>query len=449
MVTQMSLPGLRHLAYRLKTLEWSHRKGDGMFFAMVVAKLARFATRLRGGGSAFPGLVLLTLQPRVLEKTLGALPGGVVFVTGSNGKSTTTAMLTSLLRHHGLRVFSNPAGGNLPQGLASAVVASASLTGLVKADIAVLEVDEAYGPHISGLLRPDWVVVTNIQLDQLNRFGEPEHVFDLIHTLSARAKKGVVVNSGDPNLVVLASRIHTAGLEANSVAMSQTATSRQAHGLVPAPLIFDDEVTLEGNTVATLVDCVGTVASVNVGGQVVDVAIAVPGLHYGVDAALAIGAASILLGGRLDSSATVDAFAAGQPVYGRGEVISYRGRELAITMQKNLPSLQVNLAAMTEPAERVWVAVDEGTPDPSWIFDADVSILDHVDVLTGTKAHQWALLLEYRGIPYGEIIENTQEALECITSLPHNNTPIRAIVNYEQMMLIRRLAGYKDLEGAA
>ena len=420
-----------------------------MFLSMLLAKLARFATRLRGGGSAFPGLVLLKLQPNVLEKTLGALPGGVVFVTGSNGKSTTTAMLTSLLRRHGLRVFSNPAGGNLPQGLASAVVASASLTGQVKADLAVLEVDEAYGPQISELLRPDWVVVTNIQLDQLNRFGEPEHVFDLIHTLASRAKAGVVVNSGDPNLVTLGGRIQAVDLKAHTVAISETATARQAHGLVPAPLIFDDEVSLEGEPVASLVDCVGTVASVGLGEAVMDVAIPVPGLHYGVDAALAIGAALVLLDGKLDQTATVDAFASGQPVYGRGEVITYRGRELAITMQKNLPSLQVNMAAMTEPAERVWVAVDEGTPDPSWIFDADLSILDHVDVLTGTKAHQWALLLEYRGIPYGEIIEDTQAALDHITSLPHNNTPIRAILNYEQMMLVRRLAGYKDLEGAA
>ena len=420
-----------------------------MFFAMMLAKLARFATRLRGGGSAFPGLVLLKLQPHVLEKTLGALPGGVVFVTGSNGKSTTTAMLTSLLRSHGLRVFSNPAGGNLPQGLASAVVASASMTGRVKADIAVLEVDEAYGPQISDLLRPDWVVVTNIQLDQLNRFGEPEHVFDLIHTLAARAKAGVVVNLGDPNLVILGGRIQGAGLVAHTVAISDIATARQAHGLVPAPLIFDDDVAPDGEPLARLVDCVGAVASVEVGESVMAVAIPVPGLHYGVDAALAIGAASVFLDEKLDQAATVEAFASGQPVYGRGEVITYRGRELAITMQKNLPSLQVNMAAMTEPAERVWVAVDEGTPDPSWIFDADLSILDHVDVLTGTKAHQWALLLEYRGIPYGQIIEDTQAALDRITSLPHDNTPIRAILNYEQMMLVRRLAGYKDLEGAA
>lgn len=420
-----------------------------MVLAMLLAKLARFATRLRGGGSAFPGLILLKLVPDVLEKTLGALPHGVVFVTGSNGKSTTTTMLAQLLRHHGVRVFSNPAGGNLPQGLASAVVASAGLLGRVSADIAVLEVDEAYGPHISALLHPDWVVVTNIQLDQLNRFGEPEHVFDLIRTLCSRAKAGVVVNEGDPNLVTLGAQLHTLGIRVECVDVSDSAMASQAHGLQPAPLMFDDEANLPNAPIATLRSCRGPVAGVDVAGVSIDVAIPVAGLHYGVDAALAIGAAAVLRDGNLDGDATRAAFDAGQPVFGRGEIISYRGRDLAMTMMKNLPSLQVNLAAMDSPAERVWIAVDEGTPDPSWIFDADVSILDHVDVVSGTKAAQWALLLAYRGIACHEIIDDAQDALDHITSLPSDNTPIRAIVNYEQMMLIRRLAGYKNLEGAA
>jgi lipid II isoglutaminyl synthase (glutamine-hydrolysing) len=417
------------------------------FLAFGLARLARIAARARGGGSAFPGLLLMKMLPGVLEDTLGKLPHGVVYVTGSNGKSTTTTMLAQLLRQHGVTVFSNPAGSNLPQGLASAVVASSSWRGKVAADIAVLEVDEAYGPQISALLRPDWVVVTNIQLDQLNRFGEPEHVFDLVWTLCQRAKKGVVVNTGDPNLEVMGSRLQQAGHRVESVAVSPVAMARQAHGLQPAPLIFHEDITLDASPVAVLADCVGKTATVHSQGVSVEVSIPVPGLHYGVDAALAIGAGQVVRDRPLDKASTIASFSAGQPVWGRGEVISYRGRELSITMMKNLPSLQVNLAAMTHSAERVWLAVDEGTPDPSWIFDADLSVIDHVDILTGTKAHQWALLLEYRGIGYDQIIEDTRQALDHIVSLPHDGSPVRAILNYEQMMVVRRLAGYKDMEG--
>ena len=420
-----------------------------LFWALLISRIARVATRLRGGGSAFPGWILLRLVPDVLSRTLGSLPGGVVFVTGSNGKSTTTTMLSAVLAEHGVRVFTNPAGGNLPQGLASAVVAQCSLFGRVRADVAVLEVDEAYGPQIAELLRPDWVVVTNLQVDQLNRFGEPENVYRMLRTLALRAKRGVLVNQADPNLAALAQEVREAGISANATDVSQAAVASQPHGLVAAPLFFDFEHAPDPNPLAVLEATQGAEASIALGAVAHRVKLPSPGLHYAVDAALALGAATLTLGRALEGSAITRAFSHQAPVFGRGETISYRGREISLTMMKNLPSLQVNLAALEGPLEIVWVAVDEGTPDPSWIFDVDLGPIDHVDVLSGTKAAQWALFLEYRGIPYGTLVEDTSEALTTVSRLAHNTVqPVTAIVNYEQMMLIRRLAGYKELEGA-
>lgn len=421
-----------------------------LFAALVIARVARVVTRLRGGGSAFPGWVLLRIVPDVLHRTLGALPGGVIFVTGSNGKSTTTTMLTAVLAEHGLRVFSNPAGGNLPQGLASAVVAKTSLRGRVTADVAVLEVDEAYGPQISELLRPDWVVVTNLQVDQLNRFGEPENVYRMIRTLALRARQGVVVNQADPNLLALAHEVVEAGISVAATDVSAEATASQAHGLVSAALFFDREFTPDPAPLTTLVALENTRAEVRVGGSLVAVQLPAPGLHYGVDAALAVGVGSLILGERFSSESVVEAFGRQAPVFGRGETIVFRSREISLTMMKNLPSLQVNLAALRGPLEIVWVSVDEGTPDPSWIFDADLGSIDHIDVISGTKAWQWALLCEYRGIPYGVVNEDTSAALAAVVGLrATTDQPVHAIVNYEQMMLIRRLAGYKELEGGA
>jgi len=421
----------------------------GLFPAILVAKVLRFLTRLRGGGSAYPGWVLLKMVPDILERTLGNLPGGVIFVTGSNGKSTTTTMLAAVLRAHGLRVFTNPAGGNLPQGLASAVVGQATLSGVVKCDVAVLEVDEAYGPITATLLRPDWVAMTNLQVDQLNRFGEPENVLNMMRTLALTASTGVVVNQGDPNLEQLGAELAEGSLQVASIAVAPDALAKQAHGLVSAQVFFDEDRSLGVEPSVTLLDFEGSMATVSTGSELMSIELPAPGLHYAIDAAIAVGVARVILGDRLDGHTVVESFQDRAPVYGRGETIRYRQRELALTMMKNLPSLQVNLSAMTGPLERVWIAVDEGTPDPSWIFDVDLGPIDHVDVISGTKAWQWVLLLEYRGIPYGQVIEDTQEALRVVVALPHEtDQPVHAIVNYEQMMLIRRLAGYKELEGA-
>ncbi len=417
--------------------------------SFVIAKLLRFLTRLRGGGSAFPGLVLMKLRPEVLLDTVGSLPLGTVFVSGSNGKSTTTTMIASLLRAHGTAVFSNPAGGNLPQGLASAVVGAASLRGRVAADIAVLEVDEAYAGMIADALTPNWVVLTNIQVDQLNRFGEPENVYRMLRDLAARATTGVLVNAGDPNLVALGAEIAELGSHVEYVDLSPEALASARHGVVAAPLHSEAPERLEGSPVALLQTTQGTRATILVGGEEMSLELPAAGLHYAVDATLAVGSVALVLGREIDSQAVADSMTRSVPVFGRGETITFKGADIALTMMKNLPSLQANLDAMRETPDLVWVAVDEGTPDPSWIYDVDLGVVDHVDVLTGTKAWQWAVFLEYRGIPYGRVIEDTAEALSAVRSLAlERGVTVSAIVNYEQMMLIRRLAGYKELEGA-
>ncbi|HEY8282465.1 MAG TPA: Mur ligase family protein, partial [Leifsonia sp.] len=128
------------------------------------------------------------------------LPLGVLFVSGSNGKSTTTNMLTGILREHGLDVFTNPSGGNLPQGIASALLASVPLDGYVRGDVAVIEVDEAYGVDLATILKPRGALLLNVQIDQLNRFFEPARVVGMLRSIAGAASEFVVVNADDDSL---------------------------------------------------------------------------------------------------------------------------------------------------------------------------------------------------------------------------------------------------------
>jgi hypothetical protein len=117
-------------------------------------------------------------------------------------------------------------------------------------------------------------------------------------------------------------------------------------------------------------------------------------------------------------------------------------------MMKNPPSLQLNLDYLTEAPEQVLIAVDEGTPDPSWIYDIDLSSLDHVDVVSGTKSWQLATRLAYAELPVGTVAPDLRQALKTFLALPKPSRGVKTmIVNYEQMMLIRKQLGYLDLEG--
>lgn len=410
--------------------------------AVLVGKALRFALRLRGGGSAVPGRVALLIEPKFLQKTLGRMNSGIYFVSGSNGKSTTTAMLVRVLREHGLRVLSNPAGGNLPQGLASALLADVNWRGRLEHDVAILEVDEAYGKLIAAKVAPNGLLLTNIQLDQLNRFHSPEEVFDYLDELANLTTDLILVNGSDANTERLAKK-HIHRLTAKGLYISKKALKSAAHGILAAPDFSGDNSNLE--VAGTLVNAKGVKASIALEEQPIPVTLPAPGLHYAVDAALAIAFAKEILGQKFSAEIAAAAVSKLPAVYGRGEVIEYQGQKIEIIMMKNLPSLQANLDALESAPKRVWISVDEGTPDPSWIYDIDLGLIDHVDVISGTKTFQWATRLSYAGIKHGKLIESESEALDYFLGLP--GTEKTAIVNYEQMMWLRKKLGLLDLEG--
>ncbi len=137
-------------------------------------------------------------------------------------------------------------------------------------------------------------------------------------------------------------------------------------------------------------------------------------------------------------------------VYGRGETLRVGDEDVEIIMMKNPPSLQLNLDYLEEPPEQVFVAVDEGTPDPSWVYDIDLSSITHVDVVSGTKAWQFATRFAYAGIPVASVLPELRPALKAFLDLPKPSRGNKTmIVNYEQMMLIRKQLGFLELEGTA
>ena len=112
--------------------------------AVIAGKAARTAARISGGGSggsALPGLVAERVDPGFLAHALAGVRDGVVVVSGTNGKTTTTKMLVALLRAHGRTVFTNPTGSNFTRGVISAMLEELPLRGRLEADLAVLELD--------------------------------------------------------------------------------------------------------------------------------------------------------------------------------------------------------------------------------------------------------------------------------------------------------------------
>lgn len=406
----------------------------------------RALAKLRGGGSAIPGRVAMLIEPKLLEKTLASLQHGVVFVSGSNGKSTTTALVAATLESQGLRVFSNPSGGNMPQGIASAVVGKSNLKGQLAADIAVLEVDEAYGELLAKHFRPAWVVLTNIQIDQLNRFFEPERVYGMLLRAAASATKGVVINGSDANLIALGSELG-GGLKVLAADISEQALTKWPSGALAAPR-FSKETPRENfeKPVRVLQEQSGN-AEFEIDGKKLTSELPGSGLHFAVDTALAFSLGIGVLGAVFDAQKAADAVSQKQTVYGRGEIASYQGVEIQILMMKNPASMRATLVAMPEPETSVWFAMDEGTPDPSWLYDIDLSRLGKIYQVSGSRCWHLATRLGYAAMPPEHVIPDSKQALSnYVQHLQNEGKRGTLITNYEQMMEIRKAMGFLDLE---
>ncbi|MFT4260176.1 MurT ligase domain-containing protein [Microbacterium sp.] len=419
-------------------------------FPVLAGKLARFATRLRGGGSAFPGYLTNRLAPTLLPTLADQFRYGVIFVLGSNGKTTTTHMISEVLRSHGLKVFTNPTGANLPQGVTSALLADATLTGRIKADVAVLEIDEGYAADLADRLSPAVILSLNVQVDQLYRFYETERVADMMLEASKRASAHVVVNRDDPYL----SKIDASAMrgEVSFFGVSSELVAASAHGLANAADTRSGNAgILEREAYAEVVSASGRKVVVRVDGEDAEITLPARGLHYAADAAAALTVASRVLGAEFSVDKAAKGFAQMAPAYGRGEVIPLRrdpaGEQVEFVMFKNAPSLQMNLDALESTPERALIAIDEGTPDVSWLYDVDFDALARIDVVTGEKAYQLALSLEHAGVEIGVVEPDMEKAVALMRALePSSSGRQTWFVNYELMMIGRRLLGHGDQE---
>ncbi|MBW3093137.1 DUF1727 domain-containing protein [Bifidobacterium sp. 82T10] len=182
------------------------------FATPTIGKLVRAAARVtKHGGSAFPGRIVERIDPGFLARTLAQLPLGVVLVSGTNGKTTTTRMVASMLSDLGLRVFTNPTGSNFTRGVVSALLQTVSLGGRLDADIAVLELDEAYAVHFVRQVKPRYALLLNVMRDQLDRFGEIDNTARLLGHVAEATTGTVVLNREDPRIARLAELVREPG----------------------------------------------------------------------------------------------------------------------------------------------------------------------------------------------------------------------------------------------
>ena len=169
--------------------------------AIWSARLIKTACQLTGRqGVTLAGKIALSIYPPILKELAGEVKKEIFVVCGTNGKTTTNNLLASVLEGNGYRVVCNHTGSNMLNGVASAFVLAAGLSGHLKADYACIEIDEASTVRVFPHFRPDYMILTNLFRDQLDRYGEIDITMDLLSKAMKMAPEMKVLVNGDDSL---------------------------------------------------------------------------------------------------------------------------------------------------------------------------------------------------------------------------------------------------------
>lgn len=420
---------------------------------VALGRTARLAARMRGGGSggtAFPGLVMERTDPGFLERTLSRLPRGVIVVSGTNGKTTTTKMVVQLLREQGLKVFTNRTGSNFVRGVLAALLTEVDAAGNLDADIAVLELDEAHAVHFVAQVRPRACLLLNVMRDQLDRFGEIDYTASLLHSIAKATSDVVVLNGDDPRLAApdfledVTARIVSfgAGEDLRSLFLSDDdlrtgLASPRDRGEGPGP-----RVTLEAIN--------GQRATVRVDGASHEVDFAIPGVHNLLNACAALGVVLEVLGEDADLPGLLATLGTVQAAFGRGEVLTLDGRPVQLSLVKNPAGFRMGLlsaAAQAQAGEVVVVAINDEYADGrdmSWLWDVDFAALraNGVAVVTGVRAWDMALRLRYEDVEVTDVEPDLRKAVALMRRAATDaDRPMRIFTTYTAMLALRSILG--------
>ncbi|MDQ0221919.1 lipid II isoglutaminyl synthase subunit MurT [Streptococcus moroccensis] len=164
--------------------------------SILAGKASQWVLQKMGRGSTLPGKIALAIDAQVLE-TL-AKDYEVVVVTGTNGKTLTTALTVGILEEAFGAVLTNTSGANMITGIVAAFLNAPKTKNNRK--IAVLEIDEASLPKVTEFLKPSLFVFTNIFRDQMDRYGEIYSTYQMIIDGAAKAPEATVLLNGDSPL---------------------------------------------------------------------------------------------------------------------------------------------------------------------------------------------------------------------------------------------------------
>ena len=358
-----------------------------------------------GAGYTWPGHLALKLDKNILSNKKLYPSKGFVFISGTNGKTTTSKLISLILEKKGLKVVTNKSGANLLNGVASELILNTTLSGKATSDIGVFEVDEKVLPKLLEIISPRTLVLLNLSRDQLDRYGEIDIIVGAWESAISKLDK-------------------------------------------PTHLIFDSSQKI-------FESIPGLFKGGSTGFVVSKDLTEVVSLFGGHNSKNVSAALEVVADFGIDSQEALNILKDFKPAYGRGEIIEYRDTSFQIFLAKNPASINNNLKLLLSnkvSTKNILFVLNDGTPDGrdvSWIYDVNPHLLKEACegkaiFVSGKRCFDMAARLMYAGVDVEK--ENIFEDLNRAIQKVSERDEVLVFPNYSAMLEVRKiLTGRKIL----
>lgn len=405
--------------------------------SIVLGKTVQRISKIKGGsGSALPGLVVEKIDPNFTKEILKKLPYGVVVVSGTNGKTTTTKIVSEILRDQGLKVFTNETGSNFLRGVNSAILKSIKITGKFDYDIAVLELDEAHAVKFVEQIPINYCLLLNAQRDQLDRFGEVDHVVALLQKVAKKAKKAVILNRDDSRIRKIEAK--------NKIFFG---LSDELLRTIPSEDNLNSEIEATKIPAKVILKKVSEeTSSFEFDGKEFDVEMKLKGIYNSFNAAGALTLCQEILP-KVSFGDFVDSLERIESAFGRGEVFNVNGEKIELFLVKNPSAFQISIESFADKDTDFMIVINDNYADGrdvSWLWDVNFEKLKNVRITSGSRAADMALRLKYDNIKITDIEEDLKLALKKFVKMKSKKK--RIFATYTAMLELRKIISGRSIE---
>lgn len=436
------------------------------YTSLILARAAYLGIKLlsKSGGTSFAGMAVLKYYPHFLSHCRNYIKEKSITVTGTNGKTTTSGLISHILETAHQKVIHNIKGANMLTGVAN--VFALELSPGKKFDYSVIESDEAYLTKLYDFMPSDYLVVTNLFRDQLDRYGELATTAGFIqNAIDKNPNLNLLLNADDPLVAAMGKEkntifygfenvVYICNYEHSSHAPSETFNCKCGNPLQYSKRFFAQQghyfcpvcgykrPVSDYSAVAIIHD---EFSEINVNHNSINYKFKVnlTGLYNAYNALAAI-ALSFELG--LNQAEIQKALDSYKSIFGRTEKRTINGHSAVIQLIKN-PTGASEVLKTVDLNSNIIIAINDNYADGrdiSWLWDSDFEQLKNAQksiITSGIRANDMALRLKYAGVPENKIViePSIEKAIQLASKSEEKTEKITILPSYTALLKINKL----------